>query len=113
MSPRTTIVFPPAADPSLPYGALPLLGAVLRRAGYDVHLRDLNLEAFEDLLRPEALQREADRLAQPPAWAADAIAHGHEAPRVRRDPRDFYRPERLLFAKHTFPPARGLRTVHH
>src|SRR2546430_182962 len=113
MSPRTTIVFPPAADPSLPYGALPLLGAVLRRAGYDVHLRDLNLEAFEDLLRPEALQREADRLDHPPAWAADAIAHVDEARRILRDPVDFYRPERLLFAKYTFQLASALSTVNH
>ena len=55
------LVFPPCADPALPYGALPLLGAILKRAGHkDVLLRDSNLEAFDDLLCVDSLvEREA------------------------------------------------------
>ncbi|MGV9561268.1 B12-binding domain-containing radical SAM protein [Streptomyces sp. NPDC003480] len=113
MSPRTILVFPPAADPSLPYGALPLLGAVLRRAGHeDVRVRDLNLEAFEYFLSPEVLQQCADRMARAPAWAPDVVSQITEARRILRDPDDFYRPERLLFAKYHVQLAATLVTSH-
>src|SRR5207249_8369036 len=56
-----TIVFPPCADPSLPYSSLALLGAVLKRAGYqDILLYDLNLAAFDDLLQPDVLKKALD-----------------------------------------------------
>jgi radical SAM superfamily enzyme YgiQ (UPF0313 family) len=114
VEPRTTIVFPPCADPSLPYGALPLLGAVLRRAGYqEVFLRDLNLEAFNDLLHPDPLRRAGNELTRVPTWAATAVANIEEARRVLRDPVDFYRPDRLLFAKYIFSLACTLLTANH
>ncbi|MFC7546915.1 radical SAM protein [Plantactinospora sp. GCM10030261] len=114
--PTVTIVFPPAADPSLPYGALPLLGAVLRRAGYrDVTLRDVNLEAFDDLLRPEALRTAADRAAGsvPEAIVDELVAEIDEARRVLRDPVDFYDPAKLLYAKRVFHLASELVTAGH
>ena len=104
--PRITIVFPPAADPSLPYGALPLLGASLKRGGYpDVSLRDVNLEAFDALLDPDVLRRAIDGAALSPgldAVAAEAVSNIVEAKRILRDPVDFYDPARLLFAKRIF-----------
>jgi radical SAM superfamily enzyme YgiQ (UPF0313 family) len=117
-SPKVTIVFPPAADPSLPYGALPLLGAVLHRGGYqDCSLRDVNLEAFDALLRPDVLREAAKsagasiRLA--PATVAEVIAEIEEARRVLRDPVDFYDPAKLLHAKRIFQLAGEVLTAGH
>ncbi len=102
----TTIVFPPAADPSLPYGALPLLGAVLRRDGHDVTLRDVNLEAFDTLLRPDVLRRALDESGPPKRMSRqtvdEVIAAIDQARTVLRDPVDFYDPAKLLYAKRIF-----------
>ncbi|MET9258670.1 radical SAM protein [Amycolatopsis sp. NPDC004079] len=101
-----TLVFPPAADPSLPHGALPLLGAVLRRGGHDeVELRDLNLEAFDHLLRPEPLAAVSD------GGAAEVVANITESRRILRDPVDFYDPAKLLYAKRIFHLAGDLITA--
>ncbi|SCF70233.1 radical SAM protein [Streptomyces sp. Ncost-T10-10d] len=112
-----TIVFPPAADPSLPYGALPLLGAVLKRAGYpDVSLRDVNLEAFDDLWRPDALAEALHREDVPgrtSGTAAELIADIDAARAILRDPVDFYDPMKLLFAKRLFHLAGDLLSASH
>src|SRR5262245_27293731 len=101
-----TIVFPPAADPSLPYGALALLFAAPTRAGHqDIALHDLNLEAFDDLFQPALLSRTAHacrdlvyREGGPDASAAarratralstaEEVVHGiANARRILRDP---------------------------
>ncbi|MFB9905618.1 B12-binding domain-containing radical SAM protein [Allokutzneria oryzae] len=105
-----TLVFPPSADPSLPHGALPLLGAVLRRAGHDeVELRDLNLEVFDQLLRPEPLARAAEGRHRD--VAIDVVTNITEARRILRDPVDFYDPAKLLYAKRIFHLAGDLITA--
>ncbi|MGC4893205.1 B12-binding domain-containing radical SAM protein [Micromonospora sp. DT31] len=118
VSPKVTIVFPPAADPSLPYAALPLLGAILRRGGYrDCSLRDVNLEAFDALLRPDVL-REAARSAgasiqMGPATVDEVVADIDEARRALRDPVDFYDPAKLMHAKRIFHLAGEVLTAGH
>ena len=52
---KVVLLFPPLAEPSLPYLSLPSLTAVLRRAGHEVIQRDLNLEFFDELLTPASL----------------------------------------------------------
>ena len=49
------LVHPPLCDPTMPYVAVPLLTAVLRRAGHEVLPIDANLEAVEHLLQPGRL----------------------------------------------------------
>ncbi len=51
-----TLVFPPPADPFQPYLVLPALSAALRRAGFAVSQRDLNLEVHDDLLTRRRLE---------------------------------------------------------
>jgi anaerobic magnesium-protoporphyrin IX monomethyl ester cyclase len=106
-----TVVFPPAADPSLPYAALPLLGAVLRRGGYhDVVLRDVNLEAFESLLTAEVLGPVAGRMA---GAGAEVLKDLDAARAVLRDREAFYDPARLLYAKRTLHLAGDLLSSEH
>jgi anaerobic magnesium-protoporphyrin IX monomethyl ester cyclase len=71
---KIALVYPPTCDPTAPYVSLPVLAACLRAAGHDVLLVDANLEAYERLLRPEALralgarlERRLRRLEQRPA----------------------------------------------
>lgn len=119
---KVTIVFPPAADPSLPYGSLPLLGAVLKRAGYhETSVRDLNLEAFDDLfqLHPlkdaiqmcQAMMADEDsqlnasdrqRITTALAVSEEVLKHIHTAREILRDAKNFYEPQQLLFAKRIF-----------
>src|SRR6266496_3200850 len=113
---RATLVYPPCADPALPHGALPLLGAVLRRGGHaDVELRDLNVEAFDDLLTVEALTEAREQIRRVRAsapvdtprheWLTALLAVEREVLREIGPAREvlrgdgFYRPEKLLFAK--------------
>ncbi len=49
------LIHPPLADPTMPYVAVPLLTAVLRRAGHDVLAIDANAEATAALLSRDAL----------------------------------------------------------
>src|SRR5262245_58532620 len=75
---RVTLVYPPCADPALPHGALPLLGAVLRRGGHaDVELRELNVEAFDDLLHVEPLGQACQQIRRARAsLPVDTPRHG-------------------------------------
>ncbi len=55
---RVTIAYPPDFNPpTMPFGTLPLFNAVLKSAGHDTHVVDLNAEAFTVMLRPENLER--------------------------------------------------------
>lgn len=59
---NVALIYPPTADPTAPYIALPTLAAVLRRAGHRVLLVDANVEAYDRLLRQPVLARLAGRL---------------------------------------------------
>src|SRR5262249_19990154 len=61
---RVALIYPPGGDPRAPRLPLPALAAVLRRAGVDVSLLDLDIEGVLDLLRPARLLEHGERLAQ-------------------------------------------------
>ncbi len=59
---KIVLIYPPVADPTAPYIALPLLTAVLRRSGIEAVPVDVNVEAFERLFRGKRFSmRPADR----------------------------------------------------
>ncbi len=79
---RILLAYPPSfAMPSMPFGALGLLNACLRRRGHTTHILDINAEAFTVMSRREVLSalfevldRDLDRLqriASPSAIEAD------------------------------------------
>jgi anaerobic magnesium-protoporphyrin IX monomethyl ester cyclase len=59
---RVTLIYPPIADPRAPQLALPSLAAVLRPAGIETRLLDLNVRGVRALLRRERLERASARL---------------------------------------------------
>jgi len=113
---RVALIYPPVADPTMPYVALPLLTAVLRRAGHEVLPIDANALAIDHLLSgPRTAElaarvRErfarldarsslthAEQLAYVRLWEAlpaAAVVPGaiEEARAVLRDPVRFYDP---------------------
>ncbi len=120
---KVILVFPPAADPSLPYASLPYLAASLRGRGCEeVAQKDLNLETFLHLLTADELRRAAGdaeaalasgglsegKAVESRKALADAestIAGIAEAISILRDPVRFYEPEALLYAKRAFNSA--------
>jgi radical SAM superfamily enzyme YgiQ (UPF0313 family) len=56
------LVYPPATDPTAPYLAVPMLTGFLRAHGVRVTPVDANVEAFDALLRPDALGEVRDRI---------------------------------------------------
>ena len=61
---KLALIFPPAVDPRSPYLALPSLAAILRAAGVETELVDLNVEGVLALLRAESLAESGIRLRQ-------------------------------------------------
>src|SRR6266702_1627459 len=61
---RVALIYPPGGDPRAPRLPLPALAAVLRPAGVDVTLLDLDIEGVLDLLRPECLLEAGKRLTR-------------------------------------------------
>jgi anaerobic magnesium-protoporphyrin IX monomethyl ester cyclase len=59
---RVALIYPPTADPTAPYLAVPMLTGFLRANGVDVLPIDANVEAFDRLLRPEPLRALRDRI---------------------------------------------------
>jgi anaerobic magnesium-protoporphyrin IX monomethyl ester cyclase len=56
---RVALIYPPGGDPRAPRLPLPALAAVLRPAGIDVKLLDLDIDGVLSLLRPAKLIRAA------------------------------------------------------
>ncbi|MCX7922034.1 MAG: cobalamin-dependent protein [Clostridia bacterium] len=54
---RVMLIFPPQFDATMPNLALPCLASVLRSAGHEVVLKDVNVESYEHLLTETALKR--------------------------------------------------------
>lgn len=130
---RVALVYPPTADPTAPYLAVPMLTGFLRAHGVEVLPIDANLEAYDRLLRPAPLAALRDRIedrlrrleARPTlahgdqlAYAAlfrargdaHAVPHGiAEAVAILRDPRRFFLPEHYARAVDTIDAA--LRVV--
>ena len=59
---RVALIYPPGGDPRAPRLPLPSLAAVLRPAGIDVKLLDLDIGGVLWLLRPENLTRAGDEV---------------------------------------------------
>jgi anaerobic magnesium-protoporphyrin IX monomethyl ester cyclase len=59
---RVALIYPPGGDPRAPRLPLPALAAVLRPAGIDVKLFDLDIDGVLSLLRPANLARAADKI---------------------------------------------------
>lgn len=60
----TWLIYPPLADPTQPYGSLPLLKGYLRARGLDATLVDMNLAAAHQLLGREPMRETVARLAE-------------------------------------------------
>lgn len=54
---KIILLFPPVFQPFQPYLSLPSLTAFLKREGYKVIQKDINIEAYETLLTKKMLQR--------------------------------------------------------
>jgi len=120
---KVVLIFPPPADPALPYASLPYLAASLQSRGTnDVTQKDLNLETFLHLLTQPELQRA--KTATEELLARGNLSHDRseflhrllreadctindlpEALSILRDPLRFYKPELLFFAKQVFNDA--------
>jgi hypothetical protein len=61
---RVALVYPPTCDPTAPYLAIPMLTGFLRSQGVEVVPIDANVEAYDFLLRADALAPLRDRLEQ-------------------------------------------------
>lgn len=130
---RVALIYPPAADPTAPYLAVPMLTGFLRTHGVEVLPIDANVEAFDRLLRPEPLAALRDRIqdqlhrldARPTldhagqlAYASlfGALAEAHAVPvgigqatATLRDPGRFFQPDHYARAVDTVDAA--LRVV--
>ncbi len=109
------LLFPPGADPRAPYLALPSLAAALRREGISVTMRDLNLEGLLYVLRQDNLDaartkcvenmerlpqgERKDRLGWALLHGENLISSMDEAIESLRDPRKFYDPNCLNWAR--------------
>jgi len=61
---KVVLLFPPNWTPTMPHLALPTLTAYLRANGVEVIQRDLNIEVFETILKPEYMKDALNRLRQ-------------------------------------------------
>jgi anaerobic magnesium-protoporphyrin IX monomethyl ester cyclase len=61
---RVALIYPPGGDPRAPRLPLPALAGVLRPAGVDVSLFDLDIEGVLSLLNPARLLEAGERLKQ-------------------------------------------------
>jgi hypothetical protein len=127
------LVYPPTCDPTAPYLAVPMLTGFLRANGVRVVPIDANVEAWDELLSPEALGAVRDRveariaelerrasldhqaqLAYAKLWRARGDAHAAprgvaEAKAILRDPKRFFEPDAYAGAVETIEA--GLRAI--
>ena len=59
---RVALIFPTGTDPRSPHLALPCLAAVLRKAGIDTELIDLDIDALLSILQPDFITEAGARL---------------------------------------------------
>lgn len=111
---KILLLFPPQWEPGQPPLCLPSLSAVLRRTGFKVILRDINIEAYEEFLTSDILrhffQKAVDRLvvlkkeeglseceSDEYSSLSEILLNGdnivsniEKAKRILKDPKDFY-----------------------
>jgi anaerobic magnesium-protoporphyrin IX monomethyl ester cyclase len=105
---KAVLLFPPHWTPTMPHLALPALTSYLRSHGVEVVQRDLNLEAFDQVLTRAYLAQATDRLrrdyrAHRDRWPADrrgrvewALAHGSQLAVQIKDALDVVRGDEFL-----------------
>src|SRR5262245_22667230 len=71
---KVTLLFPPCTDPRSPHLALPYLAAVVRKAGLEAELLDLDVGGMLALLEPAHLARAGQRVARKAAGAGSESA---------------------------------------
>lgn len=54
---KMLLIYPPQWNPANPYLSVPLLAGQLKRAGYDVRARDINVEFFNYILTSEHIEK--------------------------------------------------------
>ena len=117
---RVVLLYPPSrVVPATPFGSLPLLSAILRRAGHTVAVVDANLELFERLIDPAFLsgcweqvgqrfrraagapvnspgrEQQLAALSSLRAAPMESLLQAARAPAVLRDREAFYEPREL------------------
>ena len=100
------LLFPPVTDPRAPHLAVPSLAAHLRAAGVRTTVRDLNLEGFFHLIRPDRLTASlavaGDRMPGHLREVAGAVVERVEgALATLRDPHLFFDPDEHHAARST------------
>ena len=130
---RVTLVYLPAADPSIPASTLALLKAILdREKSFHVNIRDINVETFDSLLRSESLEYVTERIRNKLSGFPDqekisneyreklssiirsspeVISNINDAIKILRTSERFYSPDSLLFAKIIFQRACELISI--
>jgi len=109
---KVLLIFPPGTDPRSPHLALPYLAAVLRRAGVETELLDLDIDGLLALMRPDRLESAGERLRG--KLSRDEADYRRllrlsevlperapEAINVLRDPNRFYDPNEFAAARET------------
>ncbi|MFO0722428.1 MAG: radical SAM protein [Myxococcota bacterium] len=71
---RACLIYPPLTDPRAPQLALPSLAAVLRPAGIETELLDLNVTGVEAILSPQSLAAATARLERSQARGLDTVS---------------------------------------
>ena len=61
---KVALIYPPTCDPTGPYLSVPMLTGYLRSHGIDVLPIDANVEAYDRLLRRDALNAMAARVTR-------------------------------------------------
>src|SRR5580658_2123508 len=109
---KVSLIFPPGTDPRSPHLALPYLAAVLRRAGVETELLDLDIDGLLALLRPDRLKNAGQLLRR--KLSLNQLAHRRllqlsevlpervlDAINAIRDPKRFYDPNEFAAARET------------
>jgi anaerobic magnesium-protoporphyrin IX monomethyl ester cyclase len=109
---KVLLIFPTGTDPRSPHLALPYLAAVLRRAGIETELLDLDIDGLLALLSPERLKSAGELLRR--ELSLDQPDHRRllrlsevlpervlDAINAIRDPKRFYDPNEFQAARET------------
>ena len=123
----------PQSSTNQPYSSLPSLSSFLKMNGYQVQIRDINIEAYENLLTPDNLRRvlktiegrieeirkyeeisefdqtEYEVLLKAQLSSRYIIKHISEAKDIKRDPEKYYDLERCNWAHNVL--LRGLELI--
>jgi hypothetical protein len=61
---KVALIYPPTADPTMPYISVPILTGYLRAEGVEVLPVDANIEAYDQLLTKDFLTAQTARIGR-------------------------------------------------